>query len=72
MRAYFFKIILLPISLLAACVNNNNKTISFIPGTYVNVARSEYSVANDTLTIRPVLGASWMGSFYRRNKSCGT
>lgn len=53
MKAYFFKIILLPFSLLVAC-GNHRQVIDFIPGTYVNVARSEYSIANDTLTISPV------------------
>lgn len=36
---------------LAACTTD--KTRSFIPGTYVNSAGSEYSVANDTLVITP-------------------
>ena len=35
--------------LLAAC--SNDQTRSFIPGTYVNHAESEYSVADDTLVI---------------------
>lgn len=43
------KTLLLPISLWAACTGN--KTKDFIPGTYVNHAQSEYSVANDTLII---------------------
>lgn len=37
---------------LAAC-NNDQKSADFIPGTYVNQAQSEYSVANDTLIITP-------------------
>jgi hypothetical protein len=43
------KIMLLPISLWAACTNN--KTTNFIPGTYVNHAGSAYSIADDTLVI---------------------
>jgi hypothetical protein len=35
---------------LAACQNNNSAG-DFIPGTYVNQAQSEFSVANDTLVI---------------------
>jgi len=37
--------------LMAAC--NTDKIRSFIPGTYINNARSEYSIANDTLVIDP-------------------
>jgi hypothetical protein len=47
------KIMLLPISLWTACTNSKNQTADFIPGTYVNQAQSEYSVANDTLVIEP-------------------
>jgi hypothetical protein len=36
--------------ILAAC-QNNNSVGDFIPGTYVNQAQSEFSVANDTLVI---------------------
>ncbi|MES2458256.1 MAG: hypothetical protein V4594_22045 [Bacteroidota bacterium] len=36
---------------MAAC--NTDKTRSFIPGTYVNSAGGEYSVADDTLVIEP-------------------
>jgi len=50
MKPFIFKILLLPISLLAAC-GKHHKTIDFIPGTYVNQAQSEYSIANDTLVI---------------------
>ncbi len=45
------RIMLLPISLWAACTNSNHKVTDFIPGTYVNQAQSTYSVANDTLRI---------------------
>jgi len=37
--------------LMAAC--NTDQTRLFIPGTYINNARSEYSIANDTLVIDP-------------------
>ncbi len=37
--------------LMAACTSD--KTLSFIPGTYVNSAGGEYSVADDTLYIEP-------------------
>lgn len=47
----FIKIMLLPISLWAACTNS--QTTNFIPGTYVNHAESAYSIANDTLVIVP-------------------
>jgi hypothetical protein len=36
---------------LAACHNESDSLKDFIPGTYVNQAQSEYSVANDTLVI---------------------
>lgn len=42
---------LLPISLWAACTNASHRVINFIPGTYVNHAQSEYSIADDTLLI---------------------
>jgi hypothetical protein len=38
------------VGLLAAC-HSISKDQSFIPGTYVNQAQSEFSVANDTLVI---------------------
>jgi hypothetical protein len=36
---------------LSACSSGSEAVISFIPGTYVNQAQSEFSVANDTLVI---------------------
>lgn len=37
---------------LAACHSGSNSNIKdFIPGTYVSQARSDYSIANDTLVI---------------------
>lgn len=43
------KIFLLPISLWTACTNQ--QTVNSIPGIYVNHAKSDYSIANDTLLI---------------------
>jgi hypothetical protein len=37
--------------ILAACNHQQNTVADFIPGTYVNQAQSQYSVANDTLVI---------------------
>jgi len=39
------------LGLLSACGSGSEANISFIPGTYVNQAQSEFSVANDTLVI---------------------
>ena len=39
------------ILLLAAC-QSKNQTQDFIPGTYVNSAKGEYAIANDTLLIQ--------------------
>ena len=39
------------LGLLSACGSGSEAIISFIPGTYVNQAQSEFSVANDTLVI---------------------
>jgi hypothetical protein len=47
-----FSIVLLPVSLWAACTNKQQQLKDFIPGTYVNHAQSEYSVADDTLIIK--------------------
>jgi len=41
------------IALLFFTACTTDKTREFIPGTYVNSAGSEYSVANDTLVIEP-------------------
>lgn len=38
-------------SMITACKTDNIR--SFIPGTYINNARSEFSIANDTLVIEP-------------------
>lgn len=37
------------IGFIAAC--NTNRTRDYIPGTYINHAESEYSIADDTLVI---------------------
>ena len=42
------------ILLLPACQSKNNQTEDFIPGTYVNAAKGEYAIANDTLIIKQV------------------
>lgn len=44
------KMMLLPISLWVAC-NSKQQARDFIPGTYVNQAQSQYSVASDTLLL---------------------
>jgi hypothetical protein len=36
---------------LAACHTETDHTKAFIPGSYVNQAQSEFSIANDTLVI---------------------
>lgn len=49
--------------ILAAC--NADKTREFIPGTYINTAEGEYSIAHDTLVIEP----SESNSFYIQRKT---
>lgn len=39
------------LGLLSACSSGSEAVTSFIPGTYVNQAQSEFSIANDTLVI---------------------
>jgi len=53
MKTLIVKIMLLPISFLAACTSKSKQVTEFIPGTYVNHAQSEYSIADDTLQITP-------------------
>jgi hypothetical protein len=36
---------------LAACQSRSSQTQDFIPGTYVNSAKGEYAIANDTIVI---------------------
>lgn len=38
---------------------HREKTVSFIPGTYVNHAKGDYSLADDTLVIRLLEGSSY-------------
>jgi hypothetical protein len=49
-------IILIAIVVLFATACNTDRTRSFIPGTYVNSATGEYSMANDTLVIEAAEG----------------
>lgn len=46
-------IMLCAIAVLLTTACTTDKTHSFIPGTYVNSAGGEYSVADDTLAIEP-------------------
>ena len=48
----------LAITLFIAC--NSDKTRSFISGTYVNEAKGELGIANDTLIIEPVEGNNFL------------
>lgn len=50
MKVLFY---LVAAAVLFATACTNDKTRSFIPGTYVNSAGGEYSVADDTLFIEP-------------------
>ncbi|MFC4212453.1 hypothetical protein ACFOWA_14735 [Pedobacter lithocola] len=50
MKTLFF---LCAVAVLFATACTTDKTRSFIPGTYVNSAGGEYSVADDTLVIEP-------------------
>lgn len=51
------------VSLITACKTHNIRP--FIPGTYINNAGSEFSIANDTLVIEP----SESNSFYIHRKT---
>jgi hypothetical protein len=53
MKTIFLKLMLLPISLVAACSDPQKQVKDIIPGTYVNQAQSAYSIASDTLVIAP-------------------
>jgi len=59
------KIMLLPISLWAACTNH--PTTAFTAGTYVNHAESAYSVADDTLIITNDYQVARRTSYHRTN-----
>ena len=54
-----FKSMVGALLLLAACQSKNSQTQDFIPGTYVNSAKGEYAVANDTLVIRQADGNNY-------------
>lgn len=52
MKRIFKFLMLSGIAVIAACQSNRGGAAGdFIPGTYVNQAQSEFSVANDTLVI---------------------
>jgi hypothetical protein len=53
-------------TVFAACNNSKTDTRSFIPGTYVNHAEGEYSVAYDTLIIQPMSEESGTYRIYRK------
>jgi len=53
------KMMIAAILLLAACQSKNKQTQDFIPGAYVNSAKGEYSIANDTLLIQPIDGTHY-------------
>ncbi|MHB8206991.1 hypothetical protein [Mucilaginibacter sp.] len=53
MKTFIVKIMLLPISLLAACNSKSKQIKDFIPGTYVNFTKGEYSICYDTLHVIP-------------------
>jgi hypothetical protein len=53
------KLMIAALLLLAACQSKNSQTQDFIPGTYVNAAKGEYAIANDTLIIKPTNGNNY-------------
>jgi hypothetical protein len=53
------KIMAACLSLLAACQNPGKNKQDYIPGTYVKSAKSEYSIADDTLIIQHADGNSY-------------
>jgi len=53
-------------SLLMACGGGATDTRSFIPGTYVNYAEGEYSIAYDTLIIQPMSEQNSSYRIYRK------
>lgn len=60
MKNTLYFIILSPLFWLAACNKPSDKTKSFMPGTYVNFAKSAYAQANDTLIITLVKDNSFL------------
>ncbi len=57
-RAYL--ILALALGSLAACQNESDTIKAFIPGIYVKEAKSEYSVASDTLHITSLGGNAFL------------
>jgi major membrane immunogen (membrane-anchored lipoprotein) len=53
------KMMIAALLLLAACQSKNSQTQNFIPGTYVNAAKGEYAIANDTLVIKQADGDNY-------------
>lgn len=62
------KIILMALisALLMACNGGATDARSFIPGTYVNYAEGEYSIAYDTLIIQPMSEQNSTYRIYRK------
>ena len=60
MKNYIHLMILAPLFWLAACNQKADKTKRFIPGNYVNFAKSDYAQANDTLIISVVKDNSFL------------
>lgn len=67
MRTFAFILLAALASILAAC-HHSVDTYSFIPGTYVNHAEGEFSIAYDTLIIQPL---SDQNSSYRILRKTG-
>ena len=57
-RAYL--ILAFAIISLTACHNESDTIKAFIPGRYVKEAKSEYSIAFDTLNITPLSGNTFL------------
>ncbi|XHR95554.1 hypothetical protein ACFJIV_02275 [Mucilaginibacter sp. UC70_90] len=53
------KMMVAAILLLAACQSKNNQMQNSIPGTYVNAAKGNYAIANDTLVIKQADGNNY-------------
>lgn len=53
MKNYIFLMAIAVLGLTACHSGSSTSTKDFIPGTYVSQARSDYSIANDTLVIEP-------------------
>lgn len=57
-KAYL--ILALAIISLSACHNESDTIRAFIPGSYAKEAKSEYSIAFDTLNITPLAGNAFL------------